>query len=143
MTVPPETRSNLNAQPIREFRDAVQSGLFAGGILDIFIGKDRYRLNPVNFEMKEGNVTCSAPTVTKWLGQDGWQPQAFFSIGLMVNARATVVLLHGDEHELILVISSHMTTAGRAQFVLYPRTPDGSEPTVQITEWGTGTIPPE
>jgi len=137
MSLPP----SLDLKRILNVRDALQTHLFDGGLIDFFVGQRQYRINPVSFEMKGGDVVLKTTNPLMQLRGGVWRPARNQSLTLKLNDTAPVILVHGEPDELLLVLVSNETEEGPVQVVLYPFGVDLQNPKIQISGWSRGAPP--
>ena len=123
--------------PVRNFRDAIQSGLFANGIMDVFVGGEHYRFTQVRFEVRGGNINGNAGSA-QWLRRGEWRPAPEKRLEITMNPGATVIALHDSVGKLLFVACVQQTNLGFAKIVLYRSGSDPNNLRIQITEWNDG-----
>ncbi|MEI7720235.1 MAG: hypothetical protein WCI89_03450 [bacterium] len=133
--------ASLEPKPIENLKDALDTGLF-GGVIDFFIGQRHYRLMGVGFKKEGKNLRLTTSNKMLQHRKGVWKLARNQALGIDgMNEHAPVLWVHGDQHELLMLVVINITPTGKVHVVLYPNDIDPNNPKCEILGWSEGGKP--
>jgi len=132
-------------QPFRNLAEGLQTGLFQGATIDLFLQEKHLRISDVHMIVGGPRVRPDPHHPHKEIKQfrgGAWKRARSQLVDLRINLDAIPVAFHDEHHKLMFVTLKHTTLDGyTVQFVMYRAGWDLSPGNLQVVDWPIGLQP--